>query len=493
MHREKFSSRLGFILISAGCAVGLGNVWRFPYITGQYGGAAFVIIYLIFLVLMGLPIMTMEFSVGRASQRSAAKSFEVLEPKGTKWHWIKIIPFIGNYMLMMFYTTVGGWMFAYFFKMANGELANLDAAGVNNAFNAFLADPFQQILWMVAVVILGFLICSRGLKNGVEKVSKYMMAALFVIMIVLAVHSFFLSGAKEGLSFYLIPDFQRALETYSLQTIIFEALGQAFFTLSLGIGALAIFGSYIEKDHSLVSESLNVVILDTFVAFVSGLIIFPACFTYNIDAGSGPGLVFVTLPTTFNAMPGGQIWGALFFLFLAFAAFTTVIAVFENLVAFGMDYGWSRRKSVIVNFIGVLILSLPCALGFNVLSGIQPLGLGTTIQDLEDFIVSNNLLPLGSLMYLLFCTSRYGWGWKGYYEEVNSGKGLKLPAITRFYISYILPLIVLFILFEGYLAKFSLPWSLVIPCCFIAYAGYILLQSYLVERKRLKQQAPTTK
>ena len=290
---------------------------------------------------MGLPIMTMEFSVGRASQRSAVKSFEVLEPKGTKWHFIKFIPLIGNYMLMMFYTTVGGWMIAYFFKMGKGELAGLDAEGVSNAFNAFLADPLQQILWMLIVTLLGFFICSRGLKNGVEKVSKYMMGALFLIMLVLVVHSFFLSGAKEGLSFYLIPDFERALENYSLGTIIFEALGQAFFTLSLGIGALAIFGSYIDKDHSLVSESLNVVILDTIVAFVSGLIIFPACFTYHIDAGSGPGLIFVTLPTTFNAMAGGQIWGALFFMFLAFAALTTVIAVFENIVAFAMDYGWS--------------------------------------------------------------------------------------------------------------------------------------------------------
>ena len=481
--REKFSSRLGFLLISAGCAVGLGNVWRFPYITGQYGGAAFVIIYLIFLVIMGLPIMTMEFSVGRASQRSAVKSFEVLEPKGTKWHFIKFIPLIGNYILMMFYTTVGGWMIAYFFKMGKGELAGLDAEGVSNAFNAFLADPLQQILWMLIVTLLGFFICSRGLKNGVEKVSKYMMGALFLIMLVLVVHSFFLSGAKEGLSFYLIPDFERALENYSLGTIIFEALGQAFFTLSLGIGALAIFGSYIDKDHSLVSESLNVVILDTIVAFVSGLIIFPACFTYHIDAGSGPGLIFVTLPTTFNAMAGGQIWGALFFMFLAFAALTTVIAVFENIVAFAMDYGWSRRKSVIVNIIAVIVLSLPCALGFNLLSDIQPLGIGTTIQDLEDFIVSNNLLPMGSLMYLLFCTNRYGWGWKGYYQEVNSGKGLKLPSITRFYISYILPLIVLVILFEGYMAKFDLPWSLVVPCCFLIYALYILLQAYLTKRK----------
>lgn len=484
--REKFSSRIGFLLISAGCAVGLGNVWRFPYITGQYGGAAFVIIYLFFLALLGLPIMTMEFSVGRASQRSAAKSFELLEPKGTKWHWIKIIPLIGNYMLMMFYTTVGGWMIAYFFKMASGELANSNAADVNDAFNAFLADPFQQVLWMIVVTLVGFLICSRGLKNGVEKISKYLMSALFVIMLVLAIHSFFLSGAKEGLSFYLIPDFQRALEKYSLGTIIFEALGQAFFTLSLGIGALAIFGSYIDKEHSLVSESINVVILDTIVALVSGLIIFPACFTFDIDAGSGPGLIFVTLPTTFNAMSGGQIWGSLFFVFLAFAALTTIIAVFENIIAFAMDYGWSRQKAVIINLILVMVLSLPCAFGFNLLQHIQPLGIGTTIQDLEDFIVTNNLLPLGSLMYLLFCTSRYGWGWQNYIKEVNSGKGLKLPSIAKFYISYILPLIVILILFEGYMEKFDLPFSLIIPCFFLIYVAYILIQASLIKRKKEK-------
>lgn len=484
MHaREKFSSRLGFLLISAGCAVGLGNVWRFPYITGQYGGAAFVLIYLVFLVLLGLPIMTMEFSVGRASQRSAAKSFEALEPAKTKWHFIKFIPLCGNYLLMMFYTTVGGWMIAYFFKMLSGELNGLDAQGVENAFNGFLSDPFQQVLWMLIVTIVGFLICSRGLRNGVEKISKYMMAALFIVMIVLAIHSFTLAGAKEGLFFYLIPDFQRALEQYSLGTIIFEALGQAFFTLSLGIGALAIFGSYIGKDHSLVSESLNVVILDTLVAFVSGLIIFPACFTYNIDAGSGPGLIFVTLPTTFNEMSAGTLWGGLFFVFMSFAALTTVIAVFENIVAFAMDFGWSRKKAVTVNIIAVILLSLPCALGFNLFSGFQPLGAGTTIQDLEDFIVSNNLLPLGSLMYLLFCTRRYGWGWNGYFQEVNSGKGLKLPTWTRFYISYILPLVVIFILFEGYLAKFDLPWSLAVPICFLVYASYIVLQSHLVHRK----------
>ncbi len=427
--------------------------------------------------------MTMEFSVGRASQRSAAKSFEVLEPAGTKWHYIKCIPFIGNYMLMMFYTTVGGWMIAYFFKMSFGELANLDATGVKNAFQAFQADPFQQILWMLIVTFLGFFICSRGLKNGVEKVSKYMMSALFIIMLLLTIHSFTLSGANEGLSFYLIPDFAKALEKYSLGTIIFEALGQAFFTLSLGIGALAIFGSYIEKDHSLVSESLNVVLLNTLVAFVSGLIIFPACFTFSIDVSSGPGLIFVTLPTTFNSMSGGQIWGALFFVFLAFAALTTVIAVFENIVASAMDYGWSRRKSVIINLFAITILSLPCALGYNVLQGIQPFGLGTTIQDLEDFIITNNLLPMGSLLYLLFCTSRYGWGWKNYFQEVNSGKGLKLPAIASSYIRYILPLIVLFILFEGYIAKFGISWHLAIPIIFVLYVLYLQIQAKHAHKK----------
>ncbi|MCB6200727.1 sodium-dependent transporter [Extibacter muris] len=483
--REKFSSRLGFLLISAGCAVGLGNVWRFPYITGQYGGAAFVLIYLVFLILLGLPIMTMEYSVGRASQKSAARSFEVLEPEGTKWHFIKLVPLVGNYMLMMFYTTVGGWMLAYFFKTAAGSLGGKNAEQINNAFSGFLASPSQQVLWMLVVTVIGFFICSRGLRNGVEKISKYMMGALFVVMLVLVVHSFLLSGAKEGLAFYLIPDFGRALENYTLGEIIFAALGQAFFTLSLGIGALAIFGSYIGKDHSLVSESLNVVVLDTLVALFSGLIIFPACFTYNIDAGSGPGLIFVTLPATFNEMAGGRVWGSLFFAFMAFAALTTIIAVFENIVAFAMDFGWSRKKAVAVNAVAVILLSLPCALGFNLLSGFQPFGAGSTVQNLEDFIVSNTLLPLGSLLYLLFCTYRYGWGWKKYSEEVNCGKGLKLPNWTRGYISYVLPLIVIFILVDGYLEKLGFPANYLLPVFCLIYPGYLMVQSYLVHRKKM--------
>lgn len=488
MKREKFSSRLGFVLISAGCAIGLGNVWRFPYITGQYGGAAFVIIYLIFLAILGLPIMTMEFSVGRASQKSAARSFEVLEPAGTRWHWTKLVPLLGDYMLMMYYTTVGGWTLAYFWKMISGSMDHLDTAQVGNAFNELLSDPAQQVGWMLAVTVIGFLICSRGLKGGVEKVSKYMMSLLFVILIVLVIHSFFLDGAKEGLSFYLIPDFKSALENYSLGEILFAALGQSFFTLSLGIGALAIFGSYIDKQHSLVSESVNVVLLDTTVAFLSGLVIFPACFTYNVDAGSGPGLIFVTLPQTFSEMAGGRLWGALFFMFLAFAALTTVIAVFENIIAFAMDFGWTRKKAVLVNIVAIMILSLPCALGFNVLSGFQPFGAGTTVQDLEDFILSNTLLPLGSLLYLLFCTSRYAWGWDSYYEEVNSGKGLKLPRWTKGYLTYVLPLIIIFILIQGFIEKLGFPANYLLPALCLIYPLYLLLQARIVYKKKEQKQ-----
>ena len=488
MKREKFSSRLGFVLISAGCAIGLGNVWRFPYITGQYGGAAFVIIYLIFLAILGLPIMTMEFSVGRASQKSAARSFEVLEPAGTRWHWTKLVPLLGNYMLMMYYTTVGGWTLAYFWKMISGSMDHLDTAQVGNAFNELLSDPAQQVGWMLAVTVIGFLICSRGLKGGVEKVSKYMMSLLFVILIVLVIHSFFQDGAKEGLSFYLIPDFKSTLENYSLGEILFAALGQSFFTLSLGIGALAIFGSYIDKQHSLVSESVNVVLLDTTVAFLSGLVIFPACFTYNVDAGSGPGLIFVTLPQTFSEMAGGRLWGALFFMFLAFAALTTVIAVFENIIAFAMDFGWTRKKAVLVNIVAIMILSLPCALGFNVLSGFQPFGAGTTVQDLEDFILSNTLLPLGSLLYLLFCSSRYAWGWDSYYEEENSGKGLKLPRWTKGYLTYVLPLIIIFILIQGFIEKLGFPANYLLPALCLIYPLYLLLQARIVYKKKEQKQ-----
>ena len=454
-NRERFSSRLGFILISAGCAVGLGNVWRFPYITGQYGGAAFVLVYLIFLVLLGLPIMVMEFAVGRASQKSAARSFHVLEPAGTKWHLQGYACMAGNYLLMMFYTTVGGWMAAYIFKTLTGEFKGLDSDGVAAVFNDMLARPGYMTFWMFLVVLLIFFICSLGLQKGVERITKAMMSCLFLILLILCIRSVTLPGASEGLRFYLIPDFTRFTEN-GVGNTIFAAMGQAFFTLSLGIGAMAIFGSYIGKDHTLTGETINICLLDTLVAFLAGLIIFPSCFAFGVDPGQGPGLVFITLPNIFNQMVGGRIFGVLFFVFMTFAAQSTIIAVFENIISFSMDlFGTSRKKTVLINGIAIILLSLPCVFGFNIWSGFQPLGAGSTIQDLEDFIVSNNLLPLGSMVYLLFCTSRYGWGWKNFLAEADTGKGVKFPAWARVYVSYILPLIVLFIFIMGYYQKFK--------------------------------------
>lgn len=454
-NRERFSSRLGFILISAGCAVGLGNVWRFPYITGQYGGAAFVLVYLIFLVLLGLPIMVMEFAVGRASQKSAARSFHVLEPAGTKWHLQGYACMAGNYLLMMFYTTVGGWMAAYIFKTLTGEFKGLDSDGVAAVFNDMLARPGYMTFWMVLVVLLSFFICSLGLQKGVERITKAMMSCLFLILLILCIRSVTLPGASEGLRFYLIPDFTRFTEN-GVGNTIFAAMGQAFFTLSLGIGAMAIFGSYIGKDRTLTGETINICLLDTLVAFLAGLIIFPSCFAFGVDPGQGPGLVFITLPNIFNQMIGGRIFGVLFFVFMTFAAQSTIIAVFENIISFSMDlFGTSRKKAVLINGIAIILLSLPCVFGFNIWSGFQPLGAGSTIQDLEDFIVSNNLLPLGSMVYLLFCTSRYGWGWKNFLAEADTGKGIKFPAWARVYVSYILPLIVLFIFIMGYYQKFK--------------------------------------
>lgn len=457
--RETFASRLGFVLISAGCAIGLGNVWRFPYIVGQYGGAAFVLIYLLFLVIMGLPIMAMEFSVGRASRKSILASFQVLEPKGSKWHWYGWFGMAGNYLLMMFYTTIAGWLLLYFFKVAAGEFRGLDAAGVENAFGAMQGNVGIQLLFMGIVVVLGMLICSRGLKNGVEKVNKAMMLCLLALLVVLAVRALTLPGAMEGVKFYLVPNFHNLMYdadgSFRLFRAIYDAMGQAFFTLSLGIGAMAIFGSYIGKERTLLSESVNITLLDTFVALMAGLIIFPACFSFGVNPGQGPGLVFVTLPNIFGGMAGGRVWGALFFVFMSFAALSTVIAVFENIVAFGMDlWGWSRKKAVLVNFFAILVLSLPCVLGYNVLSGFMPFGEGSAVLDLEDFLVSNTILPLGSLVYLLFCTSRYGWGWKNFVAEADEGKGIRFPKWARVYVSYILPLIVLFIFLMGYKDKF---------------------------------------
>ena len=453
--RETFASRLGFILISAGCAIGLGNVWRFPYITGKYGGAAFVLIYLCFLVILGIPIMVMEFSVGRASKRSAARSFHVLEPKGTKWHLAGYLAIIGNYMLMMFYTTVGGWMLAYIVKMASGTFSGLTPDEVGGVFNGMLANPGEMTVWMIVTVVLSFAVCSMGLRNGVERINKAMMGLLFVILFALCVRSVTLEGAAEGLKFYLVPDFGKMVEN-GIGEAVYAAMGQSFFTLSLGIGAMAIFGSYISKERSLTGECINICALDTTVALMSGLVIFPACFAFGVDPGEGPGLVFVTLPNVFNQMPGGRLWGSLFFVFMSFAALSTVIAVFENIISFAIDlWGWSRRKAILVNLVLILVLSMPCVLGFNVWSAIQPLGAGTTIQDLEDFIISNNLLPIGSVLYLLFCTSRYGWGWKNFIAEADEGKGVKFPKWARFYVTYILPIIVVAILIVSYVQKFA--------------------------------------
>lgn len=458
MQREKFSSRLGFLLISAGCAIGLGNVWRFPYITGQYGGAAFVLIYLFFLIVLGLPIMVMEFSVGRGSQRSCASSFRVLEPAGTKWHVYGYFAMLGNYLLMMFYTTIGGWMLCYFFRMLKGNFVGLSPEGVANAFGSMISSPVSVTFWMVVVVLLGFFVCSLGLQKGVERINKVMMTCLLAIMIVLVFRSVTLEGAAAGLEFYLKPDFGKMMES-GISEVVSAAMGQAFFTLSLGIGSIAIFGSYIGKEHSLTGEAINITVLDTIVALMAGLIIFPACFSFNVQPDSGPNLIFITLPNIFNHMVAGQLWGALFFLFMTFAALTTIISVFENIVSFALDlWGWSRKKSVLVNAVLIIVLSMPCILGYNVLSGITPFGAGSTILDLEDFLVSNNLLPLGSLVYLLFCTSRYGWGWDNFIAESDSGSGLKFPKWTRLYVSYILPVIVLFIFLQGYWDKFIYPF-----------------------------------
>lgn len=449
--RERFSSRLGFILISAGCAIGLGNVWRFPYITGKYGGAAFVLIYLFFLVILGLPVMVMEYAVGRGSQKSAALSFDVLEPSGTKWHWMKYLALAGNYMLMMFYTTVCGWMFYYFVQMLMGTFQGADSEMIANTFTSMLASPAINVGYMVIVILLGFFVVSKGLVNGVEKVSKVMMICLLCLMVCLALRSVTLPGAMAGVKYYLIPDFSKISEN-GLGEVIFAAMGQAFFTLSLGIGAIAIFGSYIDKDQRLTSEAIRVVALDTFVAIVAGLIVIPACFAYNVDSAQGPGLIFVSLPNIFANMAGGRIWGALFFLFMSFAAFTTILAVFQNIMTITSEmFGWDHKKNVLYNLIGMLVLSLPCALGFNVWSFIQPMGAGTTIQDLEDFIVSNNLLPLGSLFYVLFCTAKNGWGWDAFLEEANAGNGIAFSHKIKFYCSVILPLIILIIFIQGYI------------------------------------------
>lgn len=454
MQRERLGSRLGFILLSAGCAIGVGNVWKFPWLVGQYGGGAFVVCYIIFLLILGLPIMTMEFAVGRASQKSPVRAYQALEKPGTKWHIHGYIALIGNYLLMMFYTTVCGWMLYYFYQMAAGKFEGLDTAGVEAAFPEMLSQPGVMAICMVIVVVAGFLINSFGLQSGLERVTKVMMLALLAIMVILAINSIMTEGASEGLKFYLVPNLDNMREA-GITSVIVNAMNQSFFTLSLGIGAMAIFGSYIGKSRALFGEAVNVAILDTFVAFTSGLIIFPACFAFGVSPDSGPNLIFVTLPNIFNHMALGRLWGTLFFVFMAFAAFSTVLAVFENIMSCWMDMtGWSRKKVAVINMVLIILLSLPCVLGYNVWSGFQPFGEGSAILDLEDFLVSNIWLPLGSLVYLLFCTTRYGWGWKNFKEEANEGGGLKIRNWMRVYVSYILPLIVIALFVIGIKDKF---------------------------------------
>lgn len=454
--REQLGSRLGFLLVAAGCAIGLGNVWRFPYITGVYGGAAFVMLYLVFLAVVGLPILVMEFSVGRASRQNMGRAFHTLEPKGTWWHMFGPVGVIGSYTLMLFYTTVTGWMLAYCVATATGELSALSPPQVGAFFGNLLGNISQQIIWMTVTVVTGFSVCALGLRNGVERVVKNMMLGLLFILIILVVRAVTLPGAEEGIRFYLLPDFNRMMAA-GIWEAINAAMTQAFFTLSVGIGCMSILGSYINKSQTLAGEGVYILGLDTFVALMSGLIIFPACSAFNVDAGSGPGLIFVTLPNIFNNMLFGKLWGTLFFIFMSFAALSTVIAVFENIISYCIDvHGWTRKKAVLVNGIILYILCFPCILGFNVWSSFEPLGPKTNILDLEDFIVSNNLLPLGSLLFLLFCCHSRGWGWNNFLKEANTGRGLRFPSGIRWYMIYVLPCVIIFVLAKGYMEKFGI-------------------------------------
>ena len=450
MKRENFGSRLGFLLVSAGCAIGIGNVWRFPYVAGQNGGGVFVLFYLLFLLCMGVPVLTMEFAVGRAGRKSAVGAYRALEKPGSKWHVHGWFCILGCYLLMMYYTTVSGWMLSYFVKFATGTFTGMNADQVAGVFGDMLGNPGEMGFWMAVTVIVGFFICSRGLQNGLEKITKWMMAALLLLILVLAGHSLILPGAKEGLSFYLLPDFKRASEV-GLGSVIMAAMNQSFFTLSLGIAAMEIFGSYMSEEHTLAGEAVRICGLDTLVALSAGLIIFPACFSFGVQPDAGPQLIFITLPNVFANMAGGRIWGMLFFLFMSAASFSTVIAVFENLLSSCMDnFGWSRRKASVINCIFVLIASLPCVLGYNVWSNLHIIG-ARDVLDSEDFLVSNLLLPLGSLVYLLFCVSKWGWGYDKYLAEANKGTGLKMPGANwaKIYFRYVLPVLILVILIQG--------------------------------------------
>lgn len=453
--RETFNSRLGFILVSAGCAVGLGNVWKFPYICGQNGGAAFVLIYIAFLIVLGLPILICEYAVGRGSKKGPAKSYDVLEQKGTKWHNLKWFSVTGNYILMMFYTMVGGWMLYYVYLTISGKFENVDAGAVANTYDQMLGKAGTMSLWMIIAVVISLGVCALGLRNGIEKITKVLMSLLIVLIIILAFHSLALPNAMKGVKFYLVPDFD-AIKDRGLGQVIFDAMTHAFFTLSIGIGSMQIFGSYLNKDNTLVGEARSVVILDTFVALMAGFIIIPACFAYGVEPDAGPPLLFITLPSVFNHMSNGQIWGTCFFVFMSFAALSTIIAVFENIIAFYIDqFGWSRKKAVLINIILIPLLSMPAVLGFNVLSGVHPMGAGTNIMDIEDFLVSYNILPLGSVVYVLFCTRKNGWTWNRFVEEVNIGKGPKLRNGLRFYMTYILPAVVAVVYLKGYYDTFS--------------------------------------
>ncbi len=455
MAREHLKSRLGFILLSAGCAIGIGNVWKFPYMCGENGGGIFVLIYLFFLIAMGVPVMTMEFAMGRAAQKSPVGMYQKLEKDGHKWHIHGYSALVGNYLLMMFYTSVSGWMLNYFVSTATGKFDGLSATQIEASFDGLLADPITCAIYVAVVIAIGFGVCALGVQKGLERVTKFMMLALLAIMVVLAVNSIFLDGGAEGLAFYLIPDIER-MKSIGIGNVIVAAMNQAFFTLSVGIGSMAIFGSYIGKDRSLLGESVNIALLDTFVAVSSGLIIFPACFAYGVDVNSGPDLIFITLPNIFNNIPLGRLWGSLFFIFMSFAAISTVLAVFENILSCTIElFNWSRKKACLINGVAMMVLAMPCVLGFNVLAGFNPLGEGTNIMDLEDFLVSYLLLPLGSLVVVLFCTLRYGWGWDKFMAEANEGKGLKIAKWMRPYMTYVLPVIILIIFFVGLYNTFA--------------------------------------
>ncbi len=458
--REHFASRLGFILISAGCAIGLGNVWRFPYIAGEYGGAAFILLYLLFLVILGLPVMVMEFAVGRASQRSCARAFERLQPSG-RWNWFSWWSYIGCMILMMFYTVVCGWMLAYTAKMATGAFVGQDVDGVAAVFGAMLADPTELIGWMLAVIVIGFLVCSLGLQKGVERITKVMMVCLLLVMVALVFRSVTLPGAMEGLEFYLIPDFGKMFDggVGHFGEVVYAAMGQAFFTLSLGIGAMEVFGSRIGDKHALTGEALRICGLDTAVAIIAGLIIFPACFAFAVAPDQGPALVFVTLPNVFEQMPLGQLWGTLFFVFMSFAALSTIIAVFECLITFTMErWNVGRSQAIARTALLVTVLSIPCALGFNLWSGVTIPGIGD-IQSIEDFIVSNNLLPIGSLLYVIFCVTKGGWGWDNFLKAADMGEGMKFPRWSKIWLTFGLPILIVIIFVMGYVPKIALWFS----------------------------------